>query len=81
MRQRRLRKSVLAVASFFMIASVSAQSLTPEMVVALKTVSAVTIDPTGKNIAFLLRTPRAAEGETGSAYICFHRTASGSRIR
>lgn len=44
------------------------QTLTPEMVVSLKTVASVTIDPTGKNIAYILTTPRGADEEAGGRY-------------
>jgi dipeptidyl aminopeptidase/acylaminoacyl peptidase len=44
------------------------QTLTPEMAVSLKIVSSVTIDPAGKNIAYVLTTPRGAEEETGGRY-------------
>ena len=44
------------------------QTITPEMVVSLKTVSSVVIDPTGKNIAYILTTPRGADEEAGGRY-------------
>jgi dipeptidyl aminopeptidase/acylaminoacyl peptidase len=44
------------------------QTLTPEMVVALKSVSAVAIDPTGKHVAYVLLSPREADEETGGRY-------------
>jgi dipeptidyl aminopeptidase/acylaminoacyl peptidase len=58
-----------AVAMLFAVAVYAQQqTLTPEMVVSLKTVSSVTIDPTGKNIAYILTTPRGPDEETGSRY-------------
>jgi len=44
------------------------QTITPEMVVSLKSVSSVTIDPAGKNIAYLLTTPRGADDDAGGRY-------------
>jgi len=44
------------------------QTLTPEMVVSFKTVSSVTIDPAGKNIAYILTTPRGADDDAGGRY-------------
>jgi dipeptidyl aminopeptidase/acylaminoacyl peptidase len=38
------------------------------MVVSLKIVSSVTIDPAGKSIAYILTTPRGAEEEAGGRY-------------
>src|SRR5512145_1514770 len=63
-------KIACVVMSFFVIGSARAQQqkITPEMVVSLKTVSAVAIDPAGKSVAYLLRSPRSAEEETGNAF-------------
>ncbi len=54
---------VVAVAAF-----AQQQILTPEIVVALKSVGNVTLDPTGKNIAYILSTPRGADEEPGGNY-------------
>ncbi|NUO83622.1 S9 family peptidase, partial [candidate division KSB1 bacterium] len=65
-------KSVLPVMLlllFALAAHAQQQTLTPETVVALKSVSSVAIDPTGKNIVYILRAPRAAEEETGAAFM------------
>ncbi len=82
MHQSRSLKGVLVVMLLFVVASSRAQqqTLTPEMVVSLKTISAVMIDPTGKNVAFVLRTPRGAAEETGSAYteLCVIPAAGGN---
>ncbi len=53
---------------FILAAHAQQSTLTPEMVVTLKSVSSVTIDPAGKNLAYILRTPRGAEEETGGAF-------------
>ncbi|MCG3154180.1 MAG: Dipeptidyl-peptidase 5 [bacterium] len=56
--------------------------LTPEMVVNLKIVSAAEIDPTGKNVAYVLTTARAAEEETGGRYSeLFVTSVSGGAAR
>ena len=58
------------------------QTLTPEMVVSLKIISAATIDPSGKNIAYLLTSPRGADDEAGSRYSeLFVIPASGGTAR
>ncbi len=44
------------------------QAVTPEMVVSLKIVSSVSIDPTGKNIAYLLTTPRSGDEDAGGRF-------------
>ncbi len=44
------------------------QTITPEMVVSLKIVAAVTIDPAGKNIAYIVTTPRGADEDAGGRY-------------
>jgi len=44
------------------------QTLTPELVVSLKIVSSVAVDPAGKNIAYLLTTPRGTDEEAGARY-------------
>lgn len=71
MSRNRLLKNVLP-AILLLILSFAAYaqqpSLTPEITVALKSVASVTIDPVGKNIAYILRTPRGAEEETGGAF-------------
>ncbi len=62
----------MATAIFALCFAVAAyaqqQTLTPEMVVSLKTVSSVTIDPAGKNIAYILTTPRGADEDAGGRY-------------
>ncbi len=69
MRNRLTRKMAI---SFFMLLAFAAhaqqQTLTPEMVVSLKIVSSVTIDPAGKNIAYILTTPRGADEDAGGRY-------------
>ncbi|MGH7449757.1 MAG: alpha/beta fold hydrolase, partial [bacterium] len=61
--------STVAVMLFVAVAVYAQQQiLTPEMVVSLKTVSSVTIDPAGKNIAYILTTPRGADEEAGARY-------------
>ncbi len=64
------RSRLFAVLMLLFLASALAQQqvLTPEMVVSLKSIGAVAIDPTGKNIAYILRTPRGVEEETGGAF-------------
>ena len=47
---------------------VKAQILTPEMVVDMKTVTSVSIQPQGDYIAYILRMQRSAQEEPGGAY-------------
>jgi dipeptidyl aminopeptidase/acylaminoacyl peptidase len=44
------------------------QTLTAEMVVSLKSVTAAAIDPSGQNAAYILATPRGADDETGPRF-------------
>ena len=50
------------------LATLSAQKLTPEMVVDLKTVTSVAIQPQGEYVAFTLRVPRADDEGRGGGY-------------
>jgi dipeptidyl aminopeptidase/acylaminoacyl peptidase len=50
------------------LASAQQKTITPEVVVSLKTVSNVVIDPTGRNVAYILNTPRIADEDAGAAY-------------
>ncbi len=85
MSHNRLIKSILpAILLLILTLAAHAQqsTLTPEMVVALKSISSVTIDPAGKNIAYILRTPRGAEEETGGAFMeLFVIPASGGNAK
>jgi Tol biopolymer transport system component len=63
------RKLGMAVFTLFVFAAYAQQqTVTPEIVVSLKIVSSVTIDPAGKNIAYLLTTPRGAVEDAGGRY-------------
>lgn len=67
----RALKGVFPVAVLLLLALAASshpQTLTPELVVSLKSVASVIIDPAGKNVAYVLRTPRSAEEEAGGAY-------------
>jgi len=52
----------------FSIAADQPKILTPEMVVSLRSVTQVALDPHGKNVAYTLRVPRAESDEPGGAY-------------
>ena len=68
-RTRMIKNTLPALLLFFAFATkAQQQALTPEIVVSLKSIGSVTIDPVGKNIAYILRTPRGAEEETGGAF-------------
>lgn len=82
-RNRMMKNMLLAILLVLaFVAHAQQQTLTSEMVVALKSVTSVVIDPTGKNIAYILRTPRGAEEETGGAFTeLFVMPASGGNAR
>lgn len=65
-----VKKKLVSVFVVVMAFAVYAQqqTLTPETVVSLKVISAATIDPAGKSIAYLLTTPRGADDEAGGRY-------------
>jgi len=69
-RNRFARVVPAAVLALFLtvVAYAQQQTVTPEMVVALKIVTAATIDPAGKNIAYVLTTPRGADEDAGGRY-------------
>ena len=50
------------------VAVCAEKTITPEMVVSFKTVSQVTIDPAGKNVAYVLTVPRSETDEPGGSY-------------
>jgi dipeptidyl aminopeptidase/acylaminoacyl peptidase len=84
MRNRFTRTVSTAVVVLFIavVAYAQQQTLTPEMAVSLKSISSVTIDPTGKHIAYILLSPRGSEEETGGRYSeLFVISASGGAPR
>jgi len=84
LRNRLLKSTLPAILLLWLALAAHAQqqTLTPEMVVSLKSASSVTIDPTEKNIAYILRTPRGAEEETGGAFTeLFVMPASGGAAK
>lgn len=69
LRNRVIKTALPGILLFFALAAhAQSPTLTPEIVVSLKSIGSVTIDPVGKNIAYVLRTPRGAEEETGGAF-------------
>ncbi|MFQ6618916.1 MAG: LpqB family beta-propeller domain-containing protein, partial [Fidelibacterota bacterium] len=61
--------SVLLILMLFSISPAQqAATITPEIVVSLKTVSHVEIDPSGKNIVYVLSIPRTPDDKPGGRY-------------